>query len=227
MERLKKAYNLADSVICKLEGYMDDILKYNESINLTAIKERDEFVEKHYVDSLSFSSFDEIKKADKILDLGTGAGFPGIPLALAFPEKEFVLIDSLNKRLKIIDELCEKYDIHNVRTVHGRAEELGHKDELRGSFDTCVSRAVAGTPVLLEYTAPFVKKGGNLVFYKGPEVFEELENAKKAMIVLGVKLNRIEKTQILEHNLVFLEKVEETPKKYPRKPGTPSKEPIR
>ena len=150
----------------KLSGYMDEILELNQHINLTAITDRDEFIRKHYIDSLLCVSYDEFKNAKNIIDVGTGGGFPGVPLAVAFPEKNFVLIDSLNKRIKIINELCEKLGIMNVRAVHGRAEELARKKDMRDSFDLCVSRAVANMSTLTEYCLPFVKKGGCFIAYK-------------------------------------------------------------
>lgn len=213
-----------------LEKYMDEILQLNNHINLTAITDKEEFVEKHYMDSLAICKYMEMQNAHRILDLGTGAGFPGIPLAVIYPDKEFVLVDSLNKRLKIIDSLCEKLSIHNVKTCHGRAEELARKPEFRDGFDLCVSRAVANLPVLCEYCLPFVKVGGTFVAYKGPEVHEEMEKARKAIKLLCGKFNKIEQAKLgntqLEHNLVFIDKAKATDKKYPRKPGTPSKEPL-
>lgn len=235
MERLAKVltdYGLkADNeTMKKFEGYMKDILELNQHINLTAIKEEEQFIEKHYIDSLAICPFKEIKDAETILDLGTGAGFPGIPLAIVFPDKQFVLVDSLNKRLKIIQELCEKYDIHNVKVVHGRAEELARKSDYRETFDVCVSRAVAYMPVLTEYCLPFVKVGGCFVSYKGPEVYEEINKAKNAIGLLGGKLNKLEEVEIagseLNHNLVFITKEKKTDKRFPRKAGTPSKEPL-
>lgn len=226
----KMNIEISPETLEKFQGYMEDILELNEHINLTAIRREDEFIEKHYLDSVVLGQFEEIKKAGKILDLGTGAGFPGIPLALLFPEKEFVLVDSLNKRLKIIDELCQKYSINNVTLIHGRAEELGRKPELRDGFDLCISRAVASMPVLAEYCLPFVKVGGMMVAYKGPDASIELEKAAKAIRLLSGELDRVENVKImdsdLEHNLVFIKKTGRTPKAYPRKPGTPAKEPL-
>ncbi|MCQ2550953.1 MAG: 16S rRNA (guanine(527)-N(7))-methyltransferase RsmG [Clostridia bacterium] len=218
--------SLSEDKINKFTGYMEDILELNEHINLTAITDKDEFIKKHYMDSVSLAKFVEISTARRILDLGTGAGFPGVPLAIIYPEKEFVLVDSLNKRLKIIATLCEKYHIKNVTVVHARAEELARKEDFRDSFDLCVSRAVASMPVLLEYCLPFVKTGGKLISYKGPEVEEELEKSARALKLLQGKVEKIEKTSLDEHNLVFVEKLGPTPKAYPRKPGTPSKEPL-
>ena len=219
---------IEENDVKKFEGYMEDILKLNESINLTAITEKAEFVEKHYLDSIVIRRYDEMKEATRVLDLGTGAGFPGVPLAILFPEKEFVLVDSLNKRLKIIQELCEKHGIENVKVVHGRAEELGRNPEYREKFDLCLSRAVASLPVLTEYCLPFVKVGGSLVAYKGPDAEEEIKRAKNAINKLGGKFDRVENAGIedLSHNLVFIKKIKNTDKRFPRKPGTPSKEPL-
>lgn len=212
----------------KFVGYMDGILEWNEKINLTAIKDRDEFVVKHLVDSILCAGFPEYKNSESIIDVGTGAGFPGIPLAIISPDKDFVLADSLNKRLKVINDLTDRLGIYNIETVHGRAEELARNKNFRENFDLCVSRAVANMAVLAEYCLPFIRMGGHLLAYKGPDVNEELKSAEKAIKTLGGKVLRIETTPLqgYEHNIVVIEKMKKTPAKYPRRAGTPVKEPI-
>ena len=223
--------NYDDGKSRKFEGYMESVLEKNKHINLTAITDRDEFIRKHYVDSLLCASSADFRNANSFIDVGTGGGFPGIPLAIAFPEKEFVLIDSLNKRIRIINELCENYGIDNVTALHGRAEELGRNSNFRESFDICVSRAVANMSTLSEYCLPFVKIGGTFIAYKGPECSEELNNASNAIRMLGGEVMRIENPQFdelpFEHTLIYINKAESTRSKYPRKAGTPSKEPIK
>lgn len=220
-----------EDIRAKFEFYMNEILERNNFINLTAITDRDEFVKKHYVDSLMCGLYDEFRNADKIIDVGTGAGFPGVPLAIAFPDKEFVVMDSLNKRIRIIKELCEAAHINNVTAVHGRAEELARRKDMRECFDVCVSRAVANMSTLSEYCIPFVKTGGTFIAYKGPDSGSEIEEAADAVKLLGGKTDRIEKLKIEEfpfdHRLVFIKKIKPTVSKYPRKPGTPAKEPLK
>ena len=203
-------------------------MEWNEKINLTAIKDRDEFIVKHLVDSILCVGFPEYQNSESVIDVGTGAGFPGVPLSIVSPDKEFLLADSLNKRLKVIDDLTGKLGIYNVETIHGRAEELARNKNYRARFDLCVSRAVANMAVLAEYCLPFIRKGGYLLAYKGPDAEEELKNAEKAIKILGGKIIRIESTPLegYEHNIVVIEKVKDTPAKYPRKAGTPVKEPI-
>lgn len=217
-----------EETLNKYSIYMEGILKWNEKINLTAITERDEFVVKHFIDSILCCNFPEYKEANTVIDVGTGGGFPGIPLAIISPEKKFVLADSLKKRLKVIDELADKASILNVETVHGRAEELAKKKEYRQNFDLCVSRAVANMAVLAEYCLPFIKTGGYLLAYKGPDAEEEIKSAKKAIRILGGELIRLETAPLdgFEHNIVVIKKVKDTPAKYPRKAGTPAKTPI-
>ena len=226
LDKLEIPYH--DYVIDQFKTYMDGVLEWNEKINLTAIKNHDEFILKHYIDSVLCYSFDEYQDADDVIDIGTGGGFPGIPLAILSPEKDFVLADSLNKRLKVIDTLCEESEIYNVETVHGRAEELGRKQQYRETFDVCVSRAVANLSVLAEYCLPFVRLGGYLLAFKGPEAEMEAKKAEKAIKTLGGKLVRIENVSLdgYEHNICVIEKVKKTPDKYPRKPGTPAKSPL-
>lgn len=211
----------------KLEKYMDGILSCNEKVNLTAITKPEEFVEKHYLDSLQAIKLAEYKEAESVLDLGTGGGFPGIPLAIMCPDKKFTLVDSLSKRLNIIDELAEELDISNIITLHGRFEDLGKDPTLREGFEIVVSRAVAEMAVLAEYALPFVSVGGFLIAYKtgGELLDEELDSAANAIKLLGGELIRIKKAQG-NHVLAIIKKKRKTPKEYPRRAGTPKKAPL-
>lgn len=236
METLQRAFDELDilydgQTIDKFKKYMELILEWNEKINLTAITEKDEFIKKHYIDSVLCHNFSELRKSEKVIDVGTGGGFPGIPLALLFPEKQFVLMDSLNKRLKVIDDLTAKLDILNVTTVHGRAEDMGRSKEHREKYDICVSRAVANLATLSEYCLPFIKKGGNFLAYKGSKAEEEIKESSKAIFLLGGKIVREERMTLsgfdLDHNIIVINKVKNISAKYPRKTGTPSKEPLK
>ena len=217
-----------NSVIEMFEQYMDGILEWNKKINLTAITDREEFISKHFVDSVLSYNFREYIDADSIIDIGTGAGFPGIPLAIVSPDKKFVLADSLNKRLKVINELASKIGIDNIETVHGRAEELARNKKYREAFDLCISRAVANLAVLCEYCLPFIKVGGHLLAYKGPDAEEEVKMAEKAIKILGGKLIEIVSVDLdgYDHNIVVIEKINKTSVKYPRKFSEIKKKPL-
>lgn len=216
--------------VCKFEEYMTGILEWNEKVNLTRITERDEFIIKHFLDSLVCVRYDEYRAAKRIIDIGTGAGFPGVPLAIASPEKEFVLMDSLNKRLRIIDELCTDAKIANVTTVHARAEELARNKHHREKYDLCVSRAVANMAVLAEYCLPFIRVGGSLMAYKGPEAYDEAEKAGNALKLLGGEISEIRDANLekydISHKIIVIKKIKSTVSKYPRKAGIPAKEPL-
>lgn len=236
MESLKKVLACLgaendDKTIEKFRCYMEGVLYWNEKVNLTAITNRKEFVIKHFIDSLICIDYPEFEDAHRIIDVGTGAGFPGIPLALAAPQKELVLMDSLNKRLKIIEELCQEAGIANVTTVHARAEELARNTNYRERYDLCVSRAVANMAVLAEYCLPFIKPGGYLFAYKGSEAEAEVRQASGAISLLGGKAEEIREGNLrefgIDHKVVVIKKVSNTPSKYPRKPGTPTKEPLK
>lgn len=220
-----------DGMLRKFGTYMDGVLEWNEMVNLTSITEPTEFVVKHFIDSLICAEFPEYKEAAKIIDVGTGAGFPGVPLAIVSPEKEFVLMDSLNKRLKIIDELCQRADIQNVTTLHARAEELARNKAHREQYDLCVSRAVASMAVLAEYCLPFIKVGGFLMAYKGPDAEKEAADAENALSLLGGRVLEIRRGGleefVLDHRIVVIKKIKSTPSKFPRKAGTPTKEPLK
>lgn len=215
-----------------LVEYMDMILEKNQYINLTAVRDRDEALQKHISDSLSCDFMEEYEAAENVIDVGTGAGFPGVPLAIVSPDKKFTLVDSLNKRLRIIDELTGELGIKNVTTVHGRAEDVGKSKEHREQYDICVSRAVASLDVLCEWCLPLVKKGGYFVAYKGENVSRETEDAANAIKLLGGKIAEIRKVQTEEesisgHVLVMIKKVKNTPSKYPRQAGQARKNPLR
>ena len=214
-----------------LEKYMEGILAWNEKVNLTNITDPAEFRIKHNADSLMCVDFPEFLDAETVIDVGTGGGFPGIPLAVYAPEKQFTLLDSLNKRLKIIDELAGELGIKNITLVHGRAEDAARAKEHREKYDLCVSRAVSNLATLSEYCLPFIKVGGYLLAYKGPGAEEEVKEAAKALKTLGGSLIDIRETSMeeygLDHRILVIKKVRNTPKAYPRKAGTPLKEPLK
>ena len=214
-----------------MERYNDLIrlaLEWNEKINITAITDPKEFLEKNILDSLAIVSEPAIENAKKVLDLGTGGGYPGLPLAMHYPDKEFVLMDSVNKKLGVIDDIANKLEIKNVRTVHGRAEDLAKEKEYRDSFDLVVSRAVASMPTLVEYALPFVKPGGFFVAYKTESALDEVVLANKAITELGGRLSKIENVggKNSGHLLVLVEKLVETPKAFPRKAGEAKRNPL-
>lgn len=175
-----------------LLAYLELVLVRNEHINLTAVRNYDEALIKHVLDSLAITDLPEYREAEKIIDVGTGAGFPGALLAIVSPEKEFILLDSTLKRLRVIDEFAQSLNIRNLRTVHARAEEISKKPEYNESFDICVSRAVANLEKLSGWCLPFVKKGGNFIAYKGENYDEELEQAYKVIKKNKAKLTRVE-----------------------------------
>lgn len=219
-----------ETMLNKFRLYMEGILKWNESVNITSIKEEDEFVRRHYVDSLLCAPSKEFRRAKRVIDVGTGGGFPGVPLALIAPEKEFVLMDSLNKRVKIITELCENLEIKNVTAIHDRAEDLARDKGHREAYDLCLSRAVANLATLSEYCLPFLKIGGYFLSYKSLDIGKEMKQAKKAIHILGGNMDREEVADLdgfdLGHKIIFIKKIKRTPAKFPRKAGTPSKDPL-
>lgn len=212
----------------KLYNYMKVILEWNEKINLTAIIEENEFVVKHFIDSLTVDSL--IKDANRVLDIGTGAGFPGIPLKIYNPDSEFTLIDSVNKKITVLNDVIEKLNLEDIEALHIRAEELAKDLEYREQFDIVTTRAVSNISTIAEYMLPFVKIGGKAICMKGPNVEQELEEGKKAIKLLGGEIERTEKFNInneFERNLIVIKKLNKTNKKYPRGQGKPAKEPIK
>lgn len=220
--------NLTEKQIEQFLKYYEILVETNKVMNLTAITEFDEVIEKHFLDSLSLVRVFDLNRNVKILDLGTGAGFPGIPLKITFPEIDILLADSLNKRVKFLNEVVETLQLKQVETVHGRAEELAKNKKYREQFDLCTSRAVANLSSLSEYCIPFVKEGGRFISYKSGEIEEEVDQAKRAIHVLGGKLDQVYKFDLHEQkrSFVIIEKVKKTPVVYPRKAGTPTKEPL-
>ena len=226
---IKKCPELAYEKQQQFEDYMKLLLEWNEKINLTAITEEDDIILKHFADSLTISKY--INEGDTIVDVGTGAGFPGIPVKIEREDIDVTLVDSLNKRILFLQNVIEKLGLQKVKTLHYRAEEFGQNKKYRETFDVATSRAVANLSTLVEYLLPLVKVGGICICMKGSEISEELENSKNAIHILGGKLETVEEFTLpesnIKRNIVIIKKISSTPNKYPRKAGTPAKEPIK
>lgn len=208
--------------------YMEILLEWNEKINLTAITKEEEIILKHFIDSITILPY--LNEKNKMIDIGTGAGFPGVPVKIMMEDLEIILMDSLNKRIKFLDEVIQQLKLKNVNTIHARAEELAKDKKQRETYDIATSRAVAKLNTLLEYMLPFVKLGGKCICMKSNNIEEELNEAKKAIKVLGGEIEKIEEIAIantdIVRKIVIIKKVKSTPKEFPRKAGTPTKNPI-
>lgn len=232
---MKRAANEAGLELTELQyeqfiKYMRLLQEWNEKINLTAITDDEEVIKKHFIDCIKAFKSDTIKNAKTIIDVGTGAGFPGLPIAIMNPNVKVTLLDSLNKRINYLNTVVRELGLKNVTTIHSRAEDGARKPELREKFDVATSRAVANMAVLSEYCMPYVKKDGYFVALKGPAVDEELKNATNAIKTLGGELKEIIEVSIeetdLKHNIVEVKKLNPCSKTYPRKAGTITKKPL-
>lgn len=225
-ESKKSNIIIEEEKIEKMYKYMQILLEWNEKINLTAITQEEDIIKKHFIDSLTI--LDLIKKEDKVIDIGSGAGFPGIPIAIN-KDCYITLLDSLNKRVKFLEEVKNEINLKNVYPIHGRAEEIARNSEYREKYDVSISRAVASMRVLLEYQLPFLKIGGIGIFMKGPNVKEELIDIESVIRKLGGKYLRTINFKIngeMERNIVIIEKVKKTNPEFPRKAGIPTKQPL-
>jgi len=229
--------DLSSLGVCLSESQMESFLTYyemlkewNQVMNLTAITEYKDVMKKHFIDSLSLVKAYDLKKRASVIDVGTGAGFPGMALKIAFPQLQITLLDSLNKRIKFLDAVIEKLNLSGVETIHGRAEDYAKPGKLREKYDLCVSRAVANLSTLSEYCLPFVKKDGLFISYKSDKIFDETLAAEKAVLMLGGKIKERIEFQLpysdMYRNFVVIEKKKDTPKQFPRKAGVPGKDPL-
>lgn len=223
--------SLTEEQVNQFIQYYELLVEKNKVMNLTAITEFDEVMEKHFLDSLSIVKTLDMSKVSKVMDIGSGAGFPGMPLKIAFPHLKITMVDSVNKKVNFINECIDTIGLHNAEAVHGRVEDLGHDMKYRETADLVVSRAVAALVSLAEYCLPFVRVGGDFVSYKSVKVDEELAEGKKAITVLGGKVKKNVRFQLpgtdLERSFLLIHKEKTCGKKYPRKAGTPTKTPIR
>lgn len=215
--------------IDKFYNYMNLLIEWNEKMNLTAIIEPKEIILKHFIDSITI--LNEIENSSTVVDVGTGAGFPGIPLSIMNPTLKITLVDSLNKRLIFLQEVIKELDLKNVELIHARAEEFGQNKKYREKFDVATSRAVANLATLSEYLIPLVKIDGKIISMKAGNAREEIENAQKAITILGGKIKKIDEFKLpksdIDRTIIMIDKNIKTPIKYPRKAGTPAKEPIK
>lgn len=221
----------SDETIDKFSKYREILVEWNQKMNLTGIEEEKEVYIKHFLDSVAAVKKGYIKDGMSIIDVGTGAGFPGLPLRICLENSKVTLLDSLNKRINFLSEVCTNINIDDIELIHGRAEDFGKDEKYREQYDIATARAVAGLPILMEFCVPFIKVGGYFVCLKGPNADTELEESRKAMEILGLEF--VEKIDVelpeieLKHNIVVFKKVNSTPAKYPRKAGKPVKTPIK
>lgn len=234
---------LLEEILKKLNIYIDEdqkskfakyyslLLEKNKVMNLTRITDEEEIIIKHFADSLMIGQVADMNKVESLIDVGTGAGFPGIPIKIMWPEIKVTLLDSLDKRVGFLKEVIEELDLEGIEAVHGRAEDFGQDADYRESFDLCVSRAVADLSVLSEYCIPFVKEQGEFISYKADDSEEEIHNARTAIETLGGNLERIATETIpgtnINRQFAVIRKIEKTDSKYPRKAGKPSKKPLK
>lgn len=220
--------SLTDEQAEQFLHYYELLIKKNQVMNLTAITEFNDVVLKHFLDSLMICKLQKLE--GKLIDVGTGAGFPGVPLKIIYPDLQIVLLDSLNKRVQFLNEVIRELGLKNIEAVHGRAEDFAKQKKYREQFDLCVSRAVANLSSLAEYCIPFVKMGGYFISYKSGKIQEELENGKSAIYLLGGKIEKVKEFELPSTDifrcLLQIKKIKATPQKYPRKAGMPTKEPI-
>ncbi len=210
--------------------FYEYLVEKNKVMNLTGITEFQEVLVKHFLDSLACVKAVDMSRIKRIMDIGTGAGFPGVPLKIAFPHLEACLLDSLKKRVNFLEETFQMLKLENITAIHGRAEEYAKNKQYRETYDLCVSRAVSNLATLSEYCLPYVKTGGYFISYKSGTVQEEVEQAQKAVKILGGKIQDVVYFQLpdseIQRSLVVIEKIKATPGRYPRKAGTPLKEPL-
>ena len=219
---------ISEKQLNQFYNYMNILIEWNKVMNLTNITEPEGIIQKHFVDSLTVLK--SIKENDSIIDVGTGAGFPGIPIKIVFPETRITLLDSLNKRIKFLEEVINKLELKNIETIHGRAEEVAHNKKYREKYDIAIARAVAPLNVLSEYLLPFVKIGGYAICMKGVKGKEEAEEGKNAIKILGGEITNNREFNLpnteMARTIIEIEKIKNTEKKYPRKAGTPTKMPL-
>lgn len=219
---------LTDNQIKKFYDFMNLLIEKNKVMNLTGITEPKEVISKHFIDSLTILKY--IDKNSTVIDVGTGAGFPGLPLKIADESLEMTLLDSLNKRINFLNEVIENTQLNNIDTIHGRAEDFGKIIKYREKYDVVTSRAVASLNVLLEYMLPFVKNGGKCICMKGSNCDDEIENAKNAIKILGGEIEKIEKFNLPNSDnnrtILIIKKVKKTDRQFPRNAGIPTKKPL-